>query len=278
MDNPLKNDFLTEMFNGPKLESLLWSSRRPEQPSAWHGHIAFVHWLVNVMRPRLLVELGTERGVSYSAMCHAVAKLGIPARCCAIDTWRGDAHTGSYDDRIYRELKVFNDSHYGGFSQLLKCSFDEALVKFGPGSIDLLHIDGLHTYDAVKHDFDTWLPKLSVHGVILFHDVSIRTNDFGVWRLWDELQKHYPSFSFEHSAGLGVLLTGPSPPAAITRLCNLRDGQEISNVRETFKVFSDHAYRNGLRDGQVQTLQAKVDALKGVIRSSTSQLAATLRD
>ncbi len=36
--------------------------------------------------------------------------------------------------------------------------------------IDLLFIDGDHTYDAVKKDFEDWLPFVKKGGHILFHD------------------------------------------------------------------------------------------------------------
>jgi Flp pilus assembly protein TadD len=143
---------------------------------------------------------------------------------------------------------VLNDKTYSSFSTLLRCFFDEALPNFEPHSIDLLHIDGLHTYEAVKHDFESWLPKMSERGVILFHDTAIRTGDFGVWKLWEELRSKYPSFTFDHSAGLGVLAVGSSPPAAVDALCRLTNEADVSYVREAFKAFSDQAHQNGLRD------------------------------
>ena len=88
--------------------------------------------------------------------------LDLPTRCLAVDTWQGDEHAGSYGEDVYESAARLSRSHaYGAFSRLLRMTFDEARRHFADGSIDLLHIDGLHTYDAVAQDFETWLPKLS---------------------------------------------------------------------------------------------------------------------
>ena len=223
------------------LEALLWRSRRANCPSAWHGHVAFAHWLVRAAQPRLVVELGTEHGVSYASFCHAVAASRLRTRCFAVDTWRGDAQTGAYGEPVYADLKRFNDTYYSAFSTLLRCTFDQALDQFADGSIDLLHIDGEHSYDSVRHDFETWRPKLSEQAVVLFHDTAVRNPPFGVWRLWEELSRQYPSFSFEHSFGLGMLAVGPAPAPPVAALCALSDAAEIARVRACMERFSDVA-------------------------------------
>lgn len=196
-------------------KSALMSASRVVEPLWWVGHIPFVMWLIENTKPQTLVELGTHTGNSYFSMCQSVKKNALPTRCYAIDTWQGDLHQGSYEDDVYQSVKQYNDSHYSEFSDLLRMTFDEALPKFSEGTVDLLHIDGLHTYEAVRHDFETWLPKLSDRAVVLFHDTSVRKLDFGVWRLWEELSVKYPHIHFDYSQGLGVLFVGEKQPSVI---------------------------------------------------------------
>lgn len=86
---------------------------------------------------------------------------GLDARCYAVDTWIGDAHAGYYNDNVKRNLSLYIDNVYGNRISMLRMTFEEALSQFEDGSIDLLHIDGLHSYEAVCHDFEAWAPKLS---------------------------------------------------------------------------------------------------------------------
>jgi glycosyltransferase involved in cell wall biosynthesis len=166
----------------------------------------FARWLIGRMRPKSFVELGTHTGNSYFSFCQGVQEEGLNTECFAVDTWQGDDQAGHYDDKVFASVRSNNQLNYSQFSTLYRMTFDEALGKFQDRSVDLLHIDGLHTYEAVRHDFESWLPKLTPGGLILFHDIKITHEDFGVWKLWAELKKQYPRcLEFGHSAGLGIL-------------------------------------------------------------------------
>ncbi len=188
------------------LESVTFSPRSLEAPDAFVGHLPFVAWLMHMLAPSSFVELGTHSGNSYFAFCQSVQENGLATKCYAVDTWQGDEHAGCYTDEVFTRVRAHNQEHYADFSHLLRMTFDDALSNFSDASIELLHIDGLHTYEAVKHDFESWLPKLAPGAVILFHDTSVSERGFGVWRLWQELQTLYPNnLEFLHSNGLGVL-------------------------------------------------------------------------
>ncbi|PRY66350.1 glycosyltransferase involved in cell wall biosynthesis [Vreelandella songnenensis] len=200
------------------LKSSFVSKEPSKFPSAWFGHIPFGAWLVETVKPDCLVELGTHYGHSYFSFCESVDRNRLPTRCYAVDTWEGDEHAGLYTEHVFDVVRQHHDENYTGFSKLLRMTFDEAVDNFADGDIDFLHIDGLHSYEAVKHDFETWLPKLSDRAVVLFHDTNVRERDFGVWKLWSELKDHYPHIIFEHSFGLGVLFVGKEQPEAVLEL------------------------------------------------------------
>jgi hypothetical protein len=179
---------------------------RPGNLGIWSGHLAFAHDLIKALDPSLLVELGTHWGESYFTFCQTVAEANISCSCYSVDHWRGESHSGSYEEEVYKDVAAYNEANYKSFSYLLKMRFDEAIGQFADASIDLLDIDGLHTYDAVEHDFRTWLPKVKPGGIILLHDIMARHEEFGVWRLWDELKQQFTdAFEFRHQWGLGIL-------------------------------------------------------------------------
>jgi hypothetical protein len=178
---------------------------RPGGLGNWSGHLAFANDLIAEVRPNVLVELGTHYGESYFGFCQAVNENDISCSCYAVDTWIGESHSGVYDESVYQEVSAYNSAHYGNFSYLLRTTFDEAAANFSDESIDILHIDGLHTYEAVSQDFRHWFDKVKPGGIVLMHDTMARHADFGVWKFWGELERSHNHFGFTHSWGLGVL-------------------------------------------------------------------------
>ncbi len=215
---------------------------KPRNVGSWSGHLAFASDLIAAIQPSLIVELGTHWGESYFTFCQTVEERGLSSMCYAVDHWQGDQHAGQYGEEVFAEVSQYNDRNYKQFSYLLRRSFDDALSQFADDSIDLLHIDGLHTYEAVRHDFNSWLPKVKAGGIILLHDICPRHHDFGVWRLWDEIKAEFPdTFDFHHSWGLGV--AGKQRVARRSTLIELLfDGSwpVREDVRRHYVIYASH--------------------------------------
>ena len=211
--------------------------------SAWSGHLPFAADLISAIQPSLIVELGTHYGDSYFGFCQSVAENGLACLCYAVDHWRGEEHSGFYGEEVFEDVRQHNDHYYKSFSYLLRSSFDDAVQQFAGETIDLLHLDGLHTYDAVCHDLRTWLPKVKPGGIVLLHDIAVRHDDFGVWRLWNELAGEFAeTFAFHHSWGLGVLRKpahGSTRPALLNLLF---DSSPIlrERIRRHYVLYASH--------------------------------------
>lgn len=175
------------------------------QESPWGGHRKFAYDLVTAIRPESIVELGAFVGASLFAFAQGIKDSRLKTSLTAIDTWVGDEHAGYYGDGVYQFVQDVSSRLFAEQKiKLLRKTFLEARQDVPDNSVTILHIDGLHTYEAVKEDFETWLCKVAPHGIVLFHDVAT-DKDYGSVTYWRELSTRYPSLTFYHSHGLGVL-------------------------------------------------------------------------
>jgi len=88
----------------------------------------------------------------------------------------------------------------------------EILKNIYKNKIDLLFIDGDHTYTGVKKDFEMYSPLIRKGGLILFHDIAKhpKETECNVHKFWNEIKNKYKhteliTSSDQKWAGIGIL-------------------------------------------------------------------------
>jgi hypothetical protein len=270
-ESELKSDIFTNNFDcfEEKFSTLvepLFNLPTTLPVSAWKGHIPFLFVLFKLLRPKSYVELGVHNGGSLIAACTAAKSYNLTTKIYGVDAWEGDEHAGYYQgDQIFNQLKTHLDSNFRNV-ELIRNYFADARRGFSASSIDLLHIDGLHTYEAVREDFTTWFGAMAPTGVIMFHDICVFERGFGVHRFWAELKKVFKTIEFHHSHGLGVLFLDPTD-SRIAPLVELASNSHAINF-----------YRN-LTSAIADTLPERMGYfdLVGVISQRDQKLSETTR-
>jgi predicted O-methyltransferase YrrM len=144
------------------------------------------------------VEIGTASGGALSAFCQIASK---DALLVSIDLpggeFGGAYHEGAISGRSDLARK-------GQSLRFLRCDSHEqstrqALLDILAGrEVDLLFIDGDHTYDGVKADFEMYSALVSPAGIVAFHDVlkhpQLPTCE--VDRFWNEIKADFVHHEF----------------------------------------------------------------------------------
>jgi predicted O-methyltransferase YrrM len=176
-----------------------------------------LYGLVRSMKPETCVEIGSARGKSACYIGIALAENGS-GRLYAIDPHRptkwNDAESVDTFKIIQANLAAL------GLSErvtIVRATSEEASRDWRH-PIDLLFIDGDHSYEGVRHDWDLFVPYVKPFGIVVFHDTAweIFNNrgparpDMGVPRFVDELREAgYPVLTIDRDYGLSLVQPTP---------------------------------------------------------------------
>jgi predicted O-methyltransferase YrrM len=143
-----------------------------------------------VPRKGVIVEIGSYKGQS-GAYLAAGAKEGVTT--FLIDLWdRTKQNLVSPENRYalssaqFMEIAIKNLKELGLYKNivLLKGLSVDFASTWGDMGIDLLFIDGDHSYEGIKSDYEAWYPHVKDGGVVAFHDYMERWT--GVMKYIDE--------------------------------------------------------------------------------------------
>lgn len=112
----------------------------------------------------LIVEIGGEFGQSASLFARGAADQ---VRIVTIDKFPGDL--------LDQHRQNLDEAGYGGRTEQITGD-SQVAVETWDGDINLLFIDGDHSYEGAKADLDAWTPYLALDGVLVVHDVAQPTN------------------------------------------------------------------------------------------------------
>lgn len=169
--------------------------------------------LVHAMRPSVCVEIGSARGQSACFVGMALKRVGH-GHLYAIDPHQATAWNDADSSDTYAELR--RNLRASGVERqvtiLRQYSSDAAKEWTRP--IDLLFIDGDHSYEGVKRDWDAFAPHVREFGLVVFHDTlwerqpdpGWRREDMGVPRFVDDLRRRgFPVITFDQHFGISAV-------------------------------------------------------------------------
>lgn len=177
----------------------------------------FAALLSNVRRihPRMLVEIGTRHGGTFSCwpqICHPNATL------ISVDLPEGEFGGGSGDDvqRAMLALKKGTQSmRFIRDNSHSDSCVASVLNATNNTPVDFLFIDGDHSLEGVREDFERFSPLVRKGGLIAFHDIIPDSSNqhLQVHVFWNQIKGRFSHQEFvwpknRVDAGMGIgLLT-----------------------------------------------------------------------
>lgn len=155
----------------------------PKKILGWNGDSLIFKELIDQVKPKTIIEVGSWYGMSTITMAKACSP---ETKIYCVDTWLGSYEFIAMEDdeRWNRMLKHgYPQAYYQFLSNIIHegvvdkieviPTTSENAVPHLPQA-DLIYIDGQHTYKGVKEDLENYYPKLNKGGVIFGDDYFIK--------------------------------------------------------------------------------------------------------
>lgn len=136
-------------------------------------HSPFLESLIYLNQSKVVVEIGVAEAKTTDYLCRGAAKVN--GRVYGYDIWDTHGEQNQFEHWSSKEKceEYLVSKGHTNF-ELTKVNsrtpeFHE-LIKTKHPVIDLAFIDGCHSYNGIKNDFEAVYPQLSETGIIVFHD------------------------------------------------------------------------------------------------------------
>jgi predicted O-methyltransferase YrrM len=142
--------------------------------------------------PKVVVEIGTARGGTFFLWCRIAAHN---ATLISIDKPGGDYGAG-YTEEETEQFASYATNGQSTEFLMLDSHHDSTRNKLSSllrnQRIDLLFLDGDHTYDGVRTDYNMYEPFVEPGGLIVFHDIvqhsPLAEENVEVYKFWSNLR------------------------------------------------------------------------------------------
>lgn len=161
------------------------------------------------LRPASIFEIGTHRGGTLYCWSRVLPpdgtlmSLDLPADPSDVHT-TAEALEKLIASKAQKRSFIRDDSHSAATLEKVK-------TALGGKPVDFLFIDGDHSYEGVKLDFEMYHGLVRSGGLVAFHDIAPNpeVREYGVARFWQELKKSHRTHEFidPHPvgpAGMGI--------------------------------------------------------------------------
>lgn len=174
----------------------------------------FVHYgFIATNKPKRILCIGSQRGF-IPAICALSCKDNGSGSVDFVDAGFEEGHPKAWSgDGFWRKFNPvwhFKKIKVDGWISTYVMTTEDFSKKYPRRKYGYIYIDGDHSYEGVKKDFDLFWPRLEKGGYMAFHDIITkgyfrRKYKLGVWKLWSKVSKRYQSVYFKNPPGLGII-------------------------------------------------------------------------